>query len=90
MTAKKDYEKQLQELLGKLEAEADELKLKMGLAKLEARDDWAQLEQKMDGHRGRLKVMSEEVLDASGDVGTAFETVVEEIKAGLDRVRKVM
>jgi len=80
----------LQQVMQQLEQERDELKVKFGLAKLEARDEWQQLEKKMDGLRGRMKVVGEEAKDASGDVGAALETVADEIKDGFARLKKLI
>ncbi len=80
----------LQELLQRLETERDELKVKLGLAKLEAREEWGELEEKIQRLRGRMKVVNAEARDASGDVGAAWEVLAEEIKDGLARVRKLL
>ncbi len=80
----------LQQLMQQLEQERDELKVKFGLAKLEARDEWQQLEKKMEALRGRMKVVGEEAKDASGDVGAALDTVAEEIKEGFARLKKLI
>lgn len=80
----------LQKLLQQLEQERDELKMKLGLAKLEAREEWQEIEKKMATLRARLKVVGEEARDASGDVGAALDVVAAEIKEGFDRLRKLM
>jgi len=78
-----------QRLLERLEKERDELKVKLGLAKLEAREEWQELEEKLQKLRGRLKVLGGEAKDASGDVGAAFDLVAEEIKEGFGRIKKL-
>ncbi|MDX1492827.1 MAG: hypothetical protein R3253_02045 [Longimicrobiales bacterium] len=80
----------LQKILQQLEQERDELKVKLGLAKLEAREEWQELEEKIEGLRGRLKVMGGEAKEASGDVGAAVDMVADEIKEGFQRLRKLM
>lgn len=80
----------LQKVLQQLEQERDELKVKLGLAKLEAREEWQELNKKMDALRGRMRVLSDEAKDAGGDVGAAFDVVVKEIKDGFERLRKLM
>ena len=80
----------LKALLERLETERDELKLKLGLAKLEARDDWQELESKLDTLRGRLKVLGSEAMEASSDVGDAAGTLANEIKEGFARMRRMM
>lgn len=85
-----EREEKLRSLIERLEQERDELKMKVGLAKLEAREEWQELQEKIDGLRGRMKVLKDETKDASGDVGAAFEVVAEEIRAGLERIRKLI
>lgn len=80
----------LQNLMQQLEQERDELKVQLGLAKLEAREEWQELEKKMEHLRGRLKVVGEEARETSGDVGAAFDVVAEEVKDGFERLRKLM
>jgi len=85
-----DAREKLDDLVKRLETERDELRVKLGLAKLEARDEWAELEKKMDSLRGRLRVLGDEAKEASGDVGAAADVLAEEIKEGFSRLRKMM
>ena len=80
----------LQDLFRKLETERDELRVKLNLAKLEARDEWDGLERKMDSLKGRMKVLGEEAKDAGEDVGAAFDVLANEIKEGFARLRKLI
>lgn len=80
----------LQKVLEQLEQERDELQVKFGLAKLEAREEWRELEKKMDRLRARMKVVGEEAKEASGDVGAALDVVADEIKDGFRRLRKLI
>ena len=80
----------LQKILQQLETERDELKLKLGLAKLEARDEWQEVEKKMESLRGRLRVAGGEAREASGEVASAARALADEIKEGFARVRKLL
>lgn len=80
----------LQKLLTQLEQERDELKVKVGLAKLEAREEWQEIEKKIEGLQGRLKVLGEEAREASGDVGAAVDVLADEIKDGFARLRSLL
>lgn len=80
----------LRSLLDKLEQERDELKMKIGLAKLEATEEWEELEGKIGRLKGRLKVLKDEADDAGDDVGAALEMLGDEIKAGFARIRKLL
>jgi hypothetical protein len=82
-----DVRGRIKSVLEQLETERDELKLKLGLAKLEARDEWQELEGKMDALRGRLKVIGEEAKDAGGDVAAAADVLAGEIKEGFSKIR---
>jgi seryl-tRNA synthetase len=84
-----DQRDRLRALVERLETERDELKMKMGLAKLEAKEEWQELEQKLDRLRGRLRRAREEADDASDDIGDALEILGDEIKEGFARIRNV-
>lgn len=85
-----DTKQRLEQLLAQLETERDELRMKLGLAKLEARDELAELEAKLDTLRGRLKVLGAEAKAAGGDVAAAADVLADEIKAGFTRLRNLM
>jgi hypothetical protein len=85
-----DLKTRLKGMMQQLETERDELKVKLGLAKLEARDEWKELETKMDALRGRMKVVGEGAKEASGDVAAAADVLAGEIKAGFAKIRKLM
>jgi hypothetical protein len=85
-----DAKERLKGVLKQLETERDELKLKIGLAKLEARDEWREVEGKFDALRGRMRVLGAEAKEAGGDVAAAADTLVDEIKEGFSKVRKLM
>ncbi len=83
-------ESKLERLIEKLETERDELKVQLNLAKMEAREDWEELEQKLDALRGRMKVIAAEAKDATSDVGAAAEVLAEEIKEGFAKLRRLL
>lgn len=85
-----EREDKLQSLLQRLETERDELRVKLGLAKLEAREEWQELEDKIQGLRGRLKVLRDGAGEATGDLGAAFDVVADEVKQGLERMKKLL
>jgi SMC interacting uncharacterized protein involved in chromosome segregation len=89
-TTMNDHREKLEQMMRRLETERDELKMKLGLAKLEARDEWQELEKKMDSLRGRVKVVGGEAKEASGDVGAALDTLGDEIREGFARIRKLI
>ena len=85
-----DAKARLTGVLQQLETERDELKVKLGLAKLEARDEWRALEGKMDSLRGRIKVIGGEAKEASGDIAAAVDVLADEIKDGFSKIRKLI
>ena len=85
-----ERDEKLKALLERLEAERDELKMKLGLAKLEAREEWQELNDKIQGLKGRLKVLGDEAKDAGEDVGEAFELLADEVKDGIARLKKLL
>jgi hypothetical protein len=83
-----EWREKWQQALTDLERERDELKLKIHLAKAEGRDELARLDQKFSELRFRAQAARVEARDAMGDVGGAAKQLIDEIRAGLDRVRK--
>jgi len=77
-------------MLRQLETERDELRVKLNLAKLEAKEEWEELEKKMDSLRGRVKVLRQEAKEAGGDVGAALDVLTDEIKDGFSKIRRLL
>jgi hypothetical protein len=80
----------LDRLADELRRQSDELKVKLHLAKADARDQWEALEKKWDHLRGRLGVVEGEAEEVGKDVLAALETVADELKKGYARIRKVL
>ena len=80
----------LQRLVDELKAQRDELRVKLHLAKAEARDEFEKLEKRWEHARGRLAVIGKEAGEASKDVGEAARLVLDEIRAGYQRIRKAI
>ncbi len=77
-------------ILRKLETERDELRVKLNLAKMEAKEEWDDVEKKIEALKGRMKVVGEEAKEASGDVGAAIDVLADEVKEGFSRLRKML
>jgi hypothetical protein len=77
-------------LMQQLETERDELRLKLGLAKLEVKKEWEELDKKMETLRGRMRVLGGEAKEASGDVGAALDVLADEVKVGFARIKKML
>jgi hypothetical protein len=85
-----DWRAKWQQVLTDLERERDELKLRIHLAKAEGRDEWARIDQKLSELRFRADAAGTEAREAMDDVGEAAKKLADEIRAGLDRVRKTL
>lgn len=87
-----DWKAKWQEILLDLERQRDEIKLRLHLAKAEARDEWdkLKLDEKLATLRQRADSAGVEARDAMKDIGSAAERLADEIREGLDRVRKTL
>lgn len=85
MNARED----MQRLLDTLATQRDELIVQANLAKLEAREEWRELEGKLDELRGKAGQVAEVAGDAGQDVAAAARLLGEEIARGYDRLRKL-
>ena len=85
-----DWKARLQDALGDLERERDELKVRMHLAKQEAKEELAELEAKLDELKFRAGAAGGEAKTALGDIGEAVGKLADEIKQCFDRVRKTL
>ena len=85
-----DWKAKFQDVLTDLERERDELKVRMHLAKAEAKDEMGRVEQKLDELRFRAGAASIEVKSAMGEIGEVAGRLVDEVKEGFDRVRKTL
>lgn len=87
-----DWKAKWQDIIKDLEQQRDELKVRIHLAKAEARDEWEKL--KLDEKIATLKQRADsagiEARDAMKDIGSAAERLADEIREGLDRVRKTL
>jgi hypothetical protein len=81
-----------EEVLQDLERQRDEIKLKLHLAKADARDEWARLnlDDKIATLRQRADAAGGEARDAMKDIGIAADRLADEIREGLERVRKTL
>jgi hypothetical protein len=88
--AMSDWSDRWQAILGDFERQRDELKVRMHLAKAEAREEMEKLESRMDALRLKAQSAGSEAKDALKDIGGAAEQLASEIRQGLERVRKTL
>jgi predicted N-acetyltransferase YhbS len=79
-----------QGVLADFERQRDELKVRVHLAKAETRDEMARLESRMDALRVKAQSAGSEAREALRDIGGAAEQLANEIRIGLDRIRKTL
>ncbi|MFN8654191.1 MAG: hypothetical protein U0133_20000 [Gemmatimonadales bacterium] len=87
-----EWKSRWQEMLQDLERQRDELKVRLHLARAEARDEWdkLQLDEKLATLRQRADAASIEARGAMQDIGSAAEKLADEVREGLARVRKTL
>lgn len=80
------------DLVAELRQKRDELRVKMNLASRELRDEWAELEEKMDEFSTKAKQFAGEagLEDTGKGVGKALGQVGHELKLGYERLRQAL
>ncbi len=81
---------ELQKLLEDLKTQRDELRVRLHLAKAEAKDEWERLEHTWEHVRGRMEVVGHEAGKTAKDVGAALRLAAEELRNGYQRVRTLL
>lgn len=80
---------ELQKLLDTLATQRDELVVRAHLAKLEAQEEWSELEGKLELLRAKAGQAADVAGDAAEDVAAAARLLGEEIARGYERLRKL-
>lgn len=75
-------------LIRELEEERDELKLKVHLGKMEVKEQWQELEDKLDALNHRFDPLKDAIDETPEDVWDSLKLVGSEIKDGFNRIRK--
>lgn len=85
MSEKRDA---LDDVISKLKQERDELKLKMHLASMDAKDDYERISGKVDELTEQYDPVKDAVEETAENIFSALGLVADELKAGFQRVRK--
>jgi len=82
----------LDDLIEELKQKRDELRVQMNLASRELKDEWEDLEEKMDDFSDRAKEFAGDAgLRETGEgVGKALAQVGQELRRGYDRIRDAL
>lgn len=83
-----EFGEDIEELVEKLKQERDELGVKLHLAKMEANEEWQELERKWSKLEAKMKQVGDAASESTGDVRAAAELLGQEIKAGFKRIAK--
>lgn len=80
---------ELKKLLDSLATQRDELVVRAHLAKLEAQQEWGELEGKLEQLRAKVGQAAEVAGDAAEDVAAAAKLLGDEIARGYERLRRL-
>lgn len=80
----------IEEMIESLKQQRDEMRVQIHLAKAEVRDEFAELEQKIEALKTKADNIRHEAGEVSDDVFEATKRVGAEIKSGIQRIRKLM
>ncbi len=77
----------LSEAWGKLRQERDELKVKMHLGTMEAKEEWDELEKKWQRFESKAADAKDQVVETSREVGEGAQLIVKELREAYRRIR---
>jgi chromosome segregation ATPase len=83
-----DIKENIEKMAADLKMQFEELQLQAGLAKLEAIDEWRELQPKLRQFETKAKDLSEATAEASKEIGAAAKLLGEEILDGIKHVAK--
>ncbi len=78
----------LAEVVERLRRERDELRVKVRLGTMEARDEWQELEEKWKSLESRVGRAKEGVVETSRELAGGVDVVVDELTAAYRRIRE--
>ena len=85
-----DAKEQLAKAAEQLKQQRDELRVKLHLAKADAKDEWVKLERQWEEVKPKLEAARQEAGKTAGSVGSALNLAMEELKKGYERMRKLL
>ena len=78
----------IEEMMNELRRERDELRVRLHLAKLEASDEWKELESKLVKLEAKAAKLGNATAEASKDVAAAVTLLGQEVRDGFKRIAK--
>jgi SMC interacting uncharacterized protein involved in chromosome segregation len=85
-----ELRERLEKELEDLRVTRDELRVRMHLGKLDAQDQWEQIEKQWQHVESKLKHARETGREIAEEIGEATSLVVEEMKQGYAKLRKLL
>lgn len=85
-----DLDRELHKLLEDLKTQRDELRVRLHLAKAEAKDEWARLDRMWEHMHGRIAAVEREAGRTAEDVAAAIRLAAEDLHKGYQRVRALL
>ena len=82
-----DAKEKITKAAEQLKQHRDELRLKLHLAKADAKDEWASLEKEWEEMKPKLDAVCQEAGKTAESVGAALGLAIEELKNGYERLR---
>ena len=76
--------------LKNLQTTRDELRVKLHLGKLDAQEQWDDIEKQWQHVESKLKTAGEAGREVAGDIGEAASLAIDEIKEGYTKLRKLL
>ena len=80
----------LNKTMDELKAQREELRLKMALAKAEAKDEWDNAEKQWDIFVDKSKSVGSEVKNATKDVGETLKMLGDDLKKRYEQIKKIV
>lgn len=80
----------IEEMIESLKQQRDEMRVQMHLAKAEVQDEFAELEQRLEALKEKADNIRHEASEISDDIFETTKKVGDEIKSGIERIRKLM
>lgn len=80
------------DLMDELKQHRDELRLQIHLASRELKDEWGELEEKMDDFSGKAKKFADDakIKETGEGLSEALSKVGHELKVGYERIRDAL
>lgn len=83
------FREEMQERLQELARMRDALVVQANLAKLEAREEWAELEARLEQLKAKADEAGDIAEDTAEKMAESAKEVLEELQAGYERLRKL-